>query len=125
MGNLEARVQAQIVAWAREAAPHAVVFAVPNDGWYSKSEAAKRKWVGVLAGVPDLCIIDRGGRALFLEVKQGKGQPSEAQVAVIAKLEGLQARAAVVTSMEEAQRALTAWGVVEVDAAETNGPTGL
>lgn len=31
MSNAEAKIQADIVRWARDAAPHAVIFAVPND----------------------------------------------------------------------------------------------
>jgi hypothetical protein len=112
MRNDEAKIQADIVRWARDAAPHAVIFAVPNDGFFPKPVAAKRKWMGVLAGVPDLCVIDRGGRARFLEVKQPGEKPTDSQEAIIAKLADLEAGCAVVTSIEEAENALAAWGVI-------------
>jgi hypothetical protein len=112
MRNDEAKIQADIVRWARDAAPHAVIFAVPNDGFFPKPVAAKRKWMGVLAGVPDVCVIDRGGRARFLEVKQPGEKPTDSQEAIIAKLADLEAGCAVVTSIEEAEKALAAWGVI-------------
>jgi hypothetical protein len=67
-GNAEARIQAAIVEWVRIAAAGVLIFAVPNGGFRSKAEAARLKWTGVLAGIPDLVIIAPIGRAFFLEV---------------------------------------------------------
>jgi hypothetical protein len=114
MRNGEAGIQASVVCWLRQAAPDAITFSVLNDGLYSKSDAAKRRWMGLLAGVPDLCVIDRGGRAFFLEIKQPGGKPSEIQQEVMTRLDRLGSLTAVVCSLEEAQRTLAGWGVVEL-----------
>lgn len=57
-------------------------FHVPNGGLRSKSEAARLKAEGVRAGVPDLCIpVARGiYHSLYIEMKHGKGKPTEEQV---------------------------------------------
>ncbi len=39
--------------WIRLVAPDLIAFHVPNGGFRTKAEAARMKWVGVLAGVPD------------------------------------------------------------------------
>lgn len=75
----EDQTQASIVAYLRAVLVKARVYAIPNGGLRSKKEAAKMKWTGVLAGVPDLCIIAPMGRAYFIEVKSAKGVLSEAQ----------------------------------------------
>jgi hypothetical protein len=54
LGNAEANVQAAIVAWIRTVAPELIVFHPPNGGLRGKSEAARLKWIGTLAGIPDL-----------------------------------------------------------------------
>jgi hypothetical protein len=70
-GNREARLQAEIVAWLREAPPNSLVFEVWNGGdLITKSEAAKRRWMGVLAGVADVVVI-APRKILFLEIKAG------------------------------------------------------
>lgn len=110
MRNAEAQIQAAIVAWVREICPKVVVYAVPNDGLYTKSEAAKRKWTGVLAGVPDLAIVHPGG-AGFLEIKTPGQKPRPEQVEIMDTLKSVGARCAVVHSLEEAKAALSAWGI--------------
>jgi hypothetical protein len=49
----------------------AMYFAVPNGGKRLAREAARLKSLGVLAGIPDLCIIWRG-TVIFLELKAPK-----------------------------------------------------
>ena len=60
--NAEARIQAAIVAWVRTVAPEVVIFHPPNGGLRNKSEAARLKWIGTLAGVPDLVVLGRDGQ---------------------------------------------------------------
>jgi hypothetical protein len=84
--NGEARIQASIVEWVRTVAPGVLIFHIPNGGYRSKAEAARLKWTGVLAGVPDLAIIAPGGRAFFLEVKTATGRLSEVQREVIGRV---------------------------------------
>ena len=116
-GNREARIQAAVVAWLREAAPDAIIFAVPNDGHYSKSEASRRRWIGVLAGIPDVAVIDATGRPAFFEVKAAGEYPRPEQRAVIEQLTALGVRCAVVRSLEEAQAVAEQWGLISGRAA--------
>ena len=109
--NDEDKIQAAIVEWARVAAPQAVVFAVPNGGLRSKREAAKLKWTGVLAGVPDLCIICLSGGAYFIEVKTPKGVLSPAQKDTIALLEAAGSDVAIARSIDDAREAFARWGI--------------
>jgi hypothetical protein len=83
-GNAEDHIQAAVVEWVRTVAPHVVAFAVPNGGLRSKSEAAKLKWTGTLAGVPDLVLIAQpGGRAHFIEVKTADGRVEQLTAALL------------------------------------------
>jgi len=75
----EARLQGAAVQYLRAALPsRAIVFAVPNGGSRDKREAARLKWQGVLAGVPDLLVI-LDGRTFGIEFKAPKGRLSKAQ----------------------------------------------
>jgi hypothetical protein len=67
-GNAEARIQHSIVEYVRLVAPHVLIFAIPNGGLRTKTEAARLKWTGTLAGVPDLAIVAPGGRAFLIEL---------------------------------------------------------
>src|SRR5271156_3164070 len=55
--NAEPGIQAAVVEWIRLTAPSVFSFACPNGGYPTKAEAARLKWTGVLAGVPDLAIV--------------------------------------------------------------------
>ena len=71
--NAEARIQAAIVEWIRLVAPDLIAFHVPNGGFRTKAEAARMKWVGVLAGVPDVIVLGLDGRLL---ADRGQGGPA-------------------------------------------------
>jgi hypothetical protein len=61
------------------------------------------------AGVPDLLCV-KGGRAVFLEVKQPGKHPTELQKAVMSEIHNVGgAVAQVVTSKEEAAEVLSQW----------------
>lgn len=57
------------------------LFAVPNGGGRTKSQAGKLKAEGVLAGVSDLILLVRRGGygGLLIEMKTPKGKQSESQ----------------------------------------------
>jgi hypothetical protein len=110
--NREARVQAAIVEWARLVAPELLIFAVPNGGLRSKAEAARMKWTGVLAGIPDLAIVTPGGRVHFIEVKTPAGRLSDEQRAIWNALVALGTPTAICRSIDEARSAFAAWGLV-------------
>ncbi len=72
-----------------------LVFHVANGGLRTKREAAKLKWTGVLAGVPDLVVIapstGRCAHIYFIEVKAEKGVLSIDQEIVINKIDDVRA----------------------------------
>jgi len=109
--NREARVQAAVVAWVRAAAPHALIFAVPNGGLRSKAEASRLKWTGVVAGIPDLVVVAPGGRVFFIEVKAPDGRLSPEQRAIHESLVALGAPPAIVRSIDDVRLAFAAWGL--------------
>jgi hypothetical protein len=110
-GNREAQTQAEIVAWLREALPNCLVFAVWNGGdLISKSEASKRRWMGVIPGVADI-IVAAPGRVLFLEVKAPAGVVSAEQRSFGGQAQTLGHTWAVVRSVDDVRRALEAVGI--------------
>jgi VRR-NUC domain len=109
--NAEGRIQASIVDWIRTVAPGTLVFAVPNGGLRSKTEAARLKWQGVLAGVPDLIVLAPVGRVFALEVKTEVGRLSESQKEIFGSLVALGVQRAIVRSIDDVRRAFSAWGI--------------
>ena len=109
--NAEARLQAAIVEWVRAVAPNTLVFAVPNGGLRSKAEAARLRWTGVLAGVPDLVVVAPVGRVHFLEVKTSTGRLSDKQRGIFDRLVALGAPRAIVRSLEDVRRAFENWNI--------------
>lgn len=71
----EDQEQAWLVAWFRKEYPQHRMFAIPNGGLRTKSQAAILKATGVCAGVPDLMIsvAAQGFHGLFIELKAQKG----------------------------------------------------
>lgn len=55
-----------------------VVFHVPNGEARSKRDGGKLKMMGVIPGVPDLCVMLRD-KVFFIELKASAGRPSTAQ----------------------------------------------
>lgn len=88
MKHHESKLQQQCVRWFRYQYPDHVLFAIPNGGHRRVETAAIMKAEGTMAGVPDLFLaFMRGGYGgLFIEMKYGKGQPSELQDMVIERL---------------------------------------
>lgn len=77
--NLEAKHQAALVAVLRKhwsdipTADRPIVFHVPNGGSRNALEATNLKVQGVLAGVPDLCLVLPRARVLWIEMKEPGG----------------------------------------------------
>ena len=115
--NAEARIQASIVEWVRLVAPGVLIFAVPNGGLRSKAEAARLKWTGVVAGIPDLAVVSPPGRIHFLEVKTATGRLSDDQRAIMGALALLDAPFMTVTSIDDVRRAFAGWGIETREAA--------
>src|ERR1700677_4452141 len=104
--NAEARIQAEIIEWARVVAPDVLIFHVPNGGKRSKAEAARLKWQGVVAGIPDLAIVAPGARIRFIEVKTPDGNLSPAQRDIHGYLTALGSPPAICRSIDDARSAL-------------------
>jgi len=62
--------QRQLVSWFRKTYPGVRIFAIPNGGLRSKTQAARLKVEGVSPGVPDLFI---PAKNLWVEMKRCKG----------------------------------------------------
>ena len=108
--NAEAQIQAAIVRWIRTCAPQVICFAIPNGGLRSKREAAMLKWTGVLAGVPDLCVL-ACGEPHFIEVKAEKGRPSLEQNEFFARLDEQGVPWCVAKSIDDVRAAFDRWGI--------------
>jgi hypothetical protein len=106
----EAAIQRAIVSYMAAVAPHVVCYAVPNASRRTKGGRAGNAVPGLTKGVPDLALVV-SGRALFLEVKAPKGRTSTEQDATIARLKRAGASVEVVRSIDDVERALTAWGI--------------
>ena len=110
-GNREARLQAAVVEWIRWCAPQTVVFAIPNGGLRGKAEAARLRWTGVQAGIPDLAVLAPVGKVFFLEVKAPDGRLSGEQREIFDRFVALGIDAAVVRSIEDVRQAFHVWGL--------------
>ena len=80
--------------------PQHVIFAVPNGGQRSKSEAARFKATGLLAGVSDLIVI-QPNRIIFVELKLEKGRQQKTQIDFERKVKALNFEYYVIRSLEE------------------------
>lgn len=105
----EAREQARLVAalrckWSKiESLAHRpVVFHIPNGGSRNAMEASNLKTQGVLAGVPDLCIVMPCGEIIWVEMKALDGRVSPFQQALHKQFDALGHETLVAYSAEEA-----------------------
>lgn len=80
MNHKESKLQSECVRWFRYQYPNLLLFAIPNGGKRNLITAAILKREGVVIGVADL-FLAHGCKAngLFIEMKVGNCQQSEAQ----------------------------------------------
>lgn len=111
--NAEAALQASIVQYVRTVAPHILIFHVPNGEWRDKRTAAKLKWMGLVPGIPDLCLIRPASLGVgFWEVKTERGKFTEAQKEIAKWCNTSAVPYWSVRSIDDARIALEEWGVV-------------
>lgn len=116
--NAESHLQASIVAYLRAVLPGWQVYAVFNGGdLTSKAEAAKRKWVGLKAGIPDVKIEGPDGFCGRMEIKTKAGSLSSAQRDYRDWCKDNGHHWALVRSIDDAREALRAWGIQSREAA--------
>ena len=107
--NPEAREQARLVAalrgkWSKidNPAQRPVVFHIANGGSRNAMEASNLKTQGVLAGVPDLCLVMPGGEIIWIEMKAVGGRVSPFQQSLHAHFDALGHEPVIAYSAEEA-----------------------
>jgi hypothetical protein len=77
----------------------------------------KLKRMGVQAGVADFALTLPDGRSAYIEVKNSKGRQSVEQVVFQSRCDRIETPYAIVRSVDEAERVLTAWGALRGSAA--------
>jgi len=84
--------------------PDIIIAAIPNGGDRTASERVRLHSEGVLAGMPDLCVLEakNGFHALFVEMKTKAGVVSAKQSAVGLQLNAKGYKAVVARSAAEA-----------------------
>ena len=100
----EHALQVQCVKWFRMRFPGALIYAIPNGGYRTKTTAGLMRAEGQTAGILDLHIpIARYGyHSMYVEMKNGKrGMLAERQKEMIAKLESYGNKVAVCHTFEE------------------------
>ena len=96
--------QVKVVQHFRAFYPEVIIAAIPNGGDRTASERLKLHSEGVLAGMPDLCVLEakNGFHALFVEMKTKAGVVSSKQSDVNLQLNAKGYRAVVARSAAEA-----------------------
>jgi hypothetical protein len=109
----ENQAQRAVLARLDLSAPKGTIyFHIPNGGYRKPVEAAILKSLGVIAGMPDLCII-YGGRAFFLEMKAERGgRLSEKQIVCHQRLRDAGAVVMTAAGVDEAVAALQNMGIL-------------
>jgi hypothetical protein len=120
MKRPEQQIQRQVFAHIRARAyPGVFAFHVANGVNSSIRTGRALKAAGLVAGVPDICIIHRA-TSHFLELKAGRNKPTQQQKDVMDMLELAGARVAVAYSLEEALYTLECWGILRRDHGSRN-----
>jgi len=95
-----------------------IFFSIPNEGAMTAAGGklpfalmTTLKKMGMLPGVPDLCII-KNGRAYFMEVKTKVGKVKEQQSIIMSRLTNLGCPSIVVRSLEDVKTILTVWSII-------------
>lgn len=79
--RIEHNEQAKLVARVRAFYPEVLIAAIPNGGSRTPQERVSMHAEGVLAGMPDLCVLEPSGGfcGLFVEMKTETGVVAAAQ----------------------------------------------
>lgn len=87
-----------------------IIFSIPNGDYRHQSIAVRLKAEGLLAGIPDLCILKKGGAILFVEMKKLKGgSVSTEQKKIHPIMKNLGFQVIVCRGYEEAIKAIEAF----------------
>jgi hypothetical protein len=82
--SIEHTEQVKLVQRVRAFYPDTIIASIPNGGDRTASERVRLHHEGVLAGMPDLCVLEakNGFHGLFVEMKTATGQQSKEQKAL-------------------------------------------
>lgn len=86
--------------------PKYCIFAVPNGGYRTKSEAMKLKATGLVAGVSDMIVVLKD-KVLFVELKVDTGKQQPNQIEFENTVKALNHKYYVVRSLEEFQNTIS------------------
>jgi ribosomal protein L31E len=102
--SVEHKEQVRVVQHVRAFYPDVVIAAIPNGGDRTASERLRMHGEGVLAGMPDLCVLRACGgfHGLFVEMKTDVGRQSQGQIDLEVKLRAEGYRCEVARSATEA-----------------------
>ena len=84
----ESTIQTRVVQFVKTFYPNVLMFSIPNGAHTSSINRIRLVKEGLLSGVPDLAILEKrkGFHGLFIEFKTDKGELTDKQRDVIAKL---------------------------------------
>ena len=102
--SIEHIEQVKVVQHVRAFYPDTIIAAIPNGGDRTASERVRLHSEGVLAGLPDLCVLEakNGFHGLFVEMKTETGKVSSKQSDVGLQLNAKGYRSVVARSAAEA-----------------------
>ena len=114
--ELEAPIHRTILSHLRRVFPDALIVHAANEiglsGRDVARQIAKAKSLGMVPGFPDLAVFLPDGAALFFEIKAPGNHPTPAQKDVLAHLQSLGFRVAVVRSVQDVDECLDHWNVL-------------
>jgi hypothetical protein len=113
----EDQIQRSILAYLAQVLPQPYLcFHIPNGGYRAPAEARILKGLGVVAGVPDFCLLMPGGRAFFIEVKAEAGALEDSQEAITTLFIRMAQPYCVARSIDDVRKALTHWKIATKEA---------
>jgi hypothetical protein len=109
MNRAEQQIQRAVFQHIRaRGVPGLFAFHPPNGGYRTRLEGAVLKGMGVVAGVPDIILIDRA-KVYGLELKVDGNKPTPAQTETMAAMERAGATVAHAQGVDAALRQLENW----------------
>ena len=91
--------------------PDHIVYANANAARRTPGGRAGNGVPGLMPGIPDLSVACPGSRILYFEVKTARGRLSDVQSHVVHRLRAAGCLVAVVTSIDDVERALVSWNI--------------
>ena len=109
MKHLEAALQAACVKWFDYQFPahKFALMSIPNEGVRNPINGARMKAMGRRKGAPDMILIARPQKVLFIEFKAPKGRTSPEQKAVHAYIESRGVEVQIIRTFEAFKELIT------------------